>query len=229
MKLAPAVAFAALLIASLTGAWLALADQGKVVGTAHDLGTRGAVSSCETCHIPHEARGEIIWEGDARPEGDFSGLTPLCYSCHDGTVATGSYVFDTGVAQHPVEREPGKDCDMCHDPHISDYGNFLLFPSGANLCQACHEHAGEADHPVNVSLHDVGFSPEDTKWSPDDGDFSGARLWDIIGRPGTEYTKCLTCHAAHAGAGESLLATAVEEGSATASRFCQNCHQREVQ
>ena len=83
MKLAPAVAFAALLIASLTGAWLALADQGKVVGTAHDLGTHGAVSSCETCHIPHEARGEIIWEGDARPEGDFSGLTPLCYSCHE--------------------------------------------------------------------------------------------------------------------------------------------------
>ena len=229
MRLAIAVAAAGLLIASVTGAWLALADQGQVIGTAHDLGTHGAggVSSCETCHVPHEAGGETVWDGDQRADDDFSGLTPICYSCHDGTIATGSYVFDAEAVQHPIEREPGKDCDMCHDPHVSDYGSFLLFPSGANLCQACHEHAGEADHPVNVSMLEVGFSPRDTTWDPDIGDLQGSRLWDPTGRPGSEYSKCLTCHAAHGGAAaDTLLATGIDDGTGAPSVFCQNCHYR---
>jgi predicted CXXCH cytochrome family protein len=230
MKLALAAAFAALLVASVTSGWLALADQGKVTGSAHDLGTHGAagVSSCETCHVPHEASGEIIWDGAARPEGAFTGIAPVCYSCHDGTVAGGSYVFDEAITQHPIDREAGKDCNMCHDPHVSDYGSFLLFPSGANLCQACHEHASEADHPVNVNVHEAGHTPLDTQWDPDTGDLHGARLWDSTGRPGSDYSKCLTCHAAHAGSGDSLLATSVGDGTSIPPAFCQNCHNREV-
>lgn len=229
MRIALAIAFGGLLLAAVTGGWLALADQARVTGTAHDLGTPGGVSSCEMCHVPHAASGGIIWSGEARADGAFSGLAPVCYSCHDGTVATGSYVFDEAVVQHSIDREAGEDCDMCHDPHISDYGSFLLFPSGANLCQACHEHAGEGEHPVNVSVHEVGFTPADIQRDPDHGDLDGARLWDVTGRPGIEYTKCLTCHAAHAGSAESLLATGADDGTGVASGFCQNCHQREGQ
>ena len=229
MKLALAIAFGGLLFASAAGGWAVLADQARVTGTAHDLGTPGGVSSCETCHVPHEAAGGVIWEGETRADSAFSGLAPVCYSCHDDTVAAGSYVFDESAVQHPIDRVAGNDCDMCHDPHISDYGSFLLFPSGANLCQACHEHADKADHPVNRSVREAGFTPADTHRDPNHGDLKGARLWDVTGRPGTEYTKCLTCHAAHAGSAESLLATDVHDGTGAASGFCQNCHQREVQ
>jgi predicted CXXCH cytochrome family protein len=208
---------------------VALADQARVTGTEHDLGTPDGVSSCETCHIPHATSDGVIWQDGPDEEGPLSGLASLCYSCHDGTVAGGSYAFDEAFGQHPMDRETGEDCNMCHDPHISDYGSFLLFPSGANLCQACHEHASEADHPVNRSVHEVEFAPVDIERDPEHGDLRGARLWDANGRPGDEYTKCLTCHAAHAGSGESLLATDADDLLGVASGFCLNCHQREVQ
>ncbi len=222
MKLAVSIAIASLLAVSAAGGWLAFADQGRVTDTAHDLGSPG-VSSCETCHVPHEAAGDVLWEdgGPARDE-DFSGLAPVCYSCHDGSVATGSFVFDADTVRHPLDREKGQDCNMCHDPHISDYGNFLLFPSGANLCQTCHESASGVDHPVNVNVHDAGFWPLDTEWNPEEGDNSGTRLWDSMGRPGAEYTKCLTCHAAHGGTSENLLAT--EDTHGVGITICQNCH-----
>lgn len=229
MRIALAIATGALLLVSVTGGWLALADQARVTGTAHDLGTPGGVSSCETCHVPRAASGADIWDGAVRADGPLSGLASTCYSCHDGTVAGGSYVFDETAVQHPIDREAGEDCSMCHDPHMSDYGSFLLFPSGANLCQACHEHAGEADHPVNRSVHEADFAPADMQRDPEHGDLRGARLWDAMGGPGDEYTKCLTCHAAHAASAESLLATDADDGLGAASGFCLNCHQREVQ
>lgn len=222
MKLAFAAVFASLLVASVAGGWLALADQGQVIGTPHDMGTVSGVSSCETCHVPHEEAGDVLWEDGTYTNEDFSGIAPDCYSCHDGTVATGSFVFDPDTVRHPLDREAGEDCDMCHDPHISDYGNFLLFPSGANLCQICHEAASGDEHPVNVNVHDAGVWPLDTSWAPDEGDLSGTRLWDSLGRPGAEYTKCLTCHAAHGGTEESLLATEDTHGVGIA--ICQNCH-----
>jgi predicted CXXCH cytochrome family protein len=227
MKTALAAVIAGLVLA-LAGGWLALADQGRVTGTPHDVAAHGAgaVSSCETCHIPHEASGEALWDGDPREGDGFSGAEPVCYSCHDGTIASGAFVFDPETVRHPIDRDGGEDCDMCHDPHVYDYGNFLTFPSGANLCQACHESAGGSDHPVNVNVHEAGFDPLDTEWGPDEGDTHGTRLWDPSGRPAGEYLKCLSCHAAHGGSTDSLLAT--EDTSGSAPAFCANCHNGEA-
>jgi predicted CXXCH cytochrome family protein len=213
----------------MAGGWFVLAaDQGQVIGTQHDLGTpaEGGVSSCETCHVPHEAYGAVIWEGDPRAgDEDFSGQAPACYSCHDGTVAGGAFAFDPDVGQHPIDREKGQDCQMCHDAHVSDFGSFLRFPNGANLCQACHEMATDLDHPVNINVHEAGLDPLDTEWGPEEGDLEGARLWDERGRLAGEYLKCLSCHAAHGGAPETLVAT--ESESAWNPAFCGNCHRRE--
>lgn len=224
MRLALVALFTGLLVATAAGGWLAFADQGKVTGTVHDLGSPGSggVSSCETCHVPHESAGDVLWETDPREGEEFSGIAPVCYSCHDGSVATGSFVFDKETVRHTLDRQAGQDCDMCHDPHDTEYGNFLLFPSGANLCQTCHEEASGQDHPVNVNVHQAGVWPLDTDWAPEEGDLSGTRLWDAMGRPGAEYTKCLTCHAAHGGTEDSLLATKDTHGAGVA--ICQNCH-----
>jgi predicted CXXCH cytochrome family protein len=131
------------------------------------------------------------------------------------------HVFDVALAQHPVE--PGKlgeDCDMCHDPHLADYGNFLLFPSGANLCRTCHRGASIENHPLNVDAIARGRAPQDSRWDPDADDFSGVRLWDEAGaRPGTNL-KCLTCHAAH-GAASDMLLSMPAEGRVS---LCANCH-----
>ena len=174
---------------------------------------RWGVSACEVCHLPRDASGQLLWSEDPHAGDErFSGIAPACYSCHDGTVTdSGLHVFDAALAQHPMEPgEVGKDCDMCHDPHLADYGNFLLFPSGANLCKTCHANGDSVSHPLNVDAAGPGIVPQDDRWDPDAGDFSGTRLWDEAGtRPGT-LLKCLSCHAAHGAASESLLSIAAD-------------------
>src|SRR3990172_5127903 len=137
MRLALTVAFLVVLLAWLMASGLALSQQGKVVSSKHDVGATGylaGVSACETCH--------------------------------DGTVTgRGTYTFDLDMAQHPLTPgKAGEDCDMCHDPHVPDYGNFFLFPAGANLCKACHARGGEGDHPLNVDVLSAGYIPQDARW-----------------------------------------------------------------
>ena len=111
---------------------------------------------------------------------------------------------------------------MCHDPHLADYGTFLLFPAGANLCKTCHAGGDSLSHPLNVDAAGPGIVPQDTRWDPDAGDFNGTRLWDEAGtRPGT-LLKCLSCHAAHGAASKSLLSIA-GDGRGSVS-LCANCH-----
>lgn len=231
MRFALPAALLSALLAILLTFGLTLGEQGKVVSSEHDLGIRSYVSgvgACETCHLPHDASGESLWAEGPYPEGKpFSGAAPLCYSCHDGTVTdSGAYAFDPELAHHPITPgKVGEDCDMCHDPHVPDYGNFVLFPSGANLCRACHARSYDRFHTLNVPATEVGFAPHDSAWDPDDGDFSGNRLWDADGsRPG-EYLKCLSCHSAHAAATEkTLLTMRYRDETSTVAPLCRNCH-----
>ena len=220
---------AAVVIAALATFGLSRGEQGKVVGSQHDLGVAAGaagVSACEVCHLPRDANGQRLWSEDPHAgDKSFSGIAPACYSCHDGTVSDrGLHVFDAALAQHPVKSgKVGEDCDMCHDPHLADYGSFLLFPAGANLCKTCHANGDSLSHPVNVDAAGPGIVPLDNRWDPDAGDFSGTRLWDESGaRPGT-LLKCLSCHAAHGTASKSMLSIA-PDGRGSAS-LCANCHQ----
>ena len=117
------------------GVGLSLGQQSDVIGSKHDIGSPG-VSACEQCHIPHNAYGDYLWARNPdRADGLYLELKELCYSCHDGTVTDrGDFAFDQNLSQHPTNPgKRGEDCDMCHDAHGADYGNFLLFPAGANF------------------------------------------------------------------------------------------------
>ena len=219
---------AALVVAALATLGLTRGEQGKVVGSRHDLGVAAGaagVSACEVCHLPREASGQLLWSEDPHTGDErFSGIAPTCYSCHDGTVTdSGLHVFDVALAQHPVRPgEAGEDCDMCHDPHLADYGSFLLFPAGANLCRTCHAGGGSSGHPLNIDAVAGADVPRDDRWNPGGGDFSGTRLWDEGGsRPGT-LLKCLSCHAAHGAASETLLSIPADGPGSTS--LCANCH-----
>lgn len=219
---------AAASMALLVTLGLTRGEQGAVIGSPHDLGVAAGaagVSACELCHLPGDASGQRIWSDDPHAGDDgYSGIAPTCYSCHDGTVTDGGlHVFDVALAQHPMRPgEPGQDCDMCHDPHMADYGNFLRFPAGANLCKTCHASGGSEDHPLNVAAVADGSVPSDGSWNPGAGDFSGTRLWNEGGsQPGT-VLKCLSCHGAHGAASESLLSIVADGRGSTA--LCANCH-----
>jgi predicted CXXCH cytochrome family protein len=225
------LALLAALLAWAMALHLALGEQGKVIGSQPDGGPAAypaGVSACETCHLPHDASGEPLWAEGPYPEGaPFSGTGPLCYSCHDGTVTpNGAYAFDPGLAQHPIEPgKAGEDCDMCHDPHVPDYSSFLLFPDGSNLCRVCHASSYDRFHALNVNALEAGYVPEDGRFSPNDGDFSGTRLWDASGSHPGDYLKCLSCHTAHGAVSDAALLTMrFREATSTVSPLCQNCH-----
>jgi hypothetical protein len=69
--------------------------------------------------------------------GYSSDIKPLCYSCHDGSVATigSATAFSKNHFNHRttaastvtngVRRGPGSDCDRCHDPHDDTMRNYL--------------------------------------------------------------------------------------------------------
>jgi predicted CXXCH cytochrome family protein len=206
------------------------ADKGQVIGSAHDL-SAGGTPVCENCHVPHSASGDFLWfKTPSTNGGQFSGLKPLCFSCHDGIVAGGQYAFSTSTFSHKVEplaaggSPNGKDCDRCHDPHDNSKTEFLTVTAGANVCanaSPCHgTKEGHEDHPVNgttdlplLRLWDPAATPP----------VVGTRLWDTTGTSvvptGSAYMKCETCHSPHGALTEQLNTMTMQ-----ASALCLNCH-----
>ena len=200
-----------------------------VSGTRHNVAAPG-VLACSMCHIPSDPDGQSLWAGNANQSGLYSGMRPLCFSCHDGTVtAVGAYVFNPATPTHLSS--PGikaQDCDRCHDPHDTGYGKFLKFGGGANICQSCHASAGPTNHPVNVDAIAKGIVPVDRDFDAYSGDFFGTRLFNVDGSGPGNYVKCLTCHAPHGGATGSKLSTIPFTGSGHNDflPLCMNCHFR---
>ena len=197
---------------------------GEIVNSKHNLGSPGS-PACLACHQPHNAKGSYLW---ARAVGAGSGLRPLCYSCHDGSVTSvGSEAFNPNLSQHVVSGgTKGQDCDRCHDPHRNTWKFTTLTSTNADVCSACHGLNTGNDHPVNVN--DTAWLPADRVWDPVANDLSGTRLFDSTGTSlvtsGPGYVKCLTCHAAHGGSGASLNTMPLTSATNSTSPLCQNCH-----
>jgi predicted CXXCH cytochrome family protein len=150
-----------------------------VSGSPHDMSAYGGSGSpteelCFGCHIPHGALGDKLWSMDTT--GAVAGMLTferLCYSCHDGTIATLYDVFDKadGLTDHTLV---GTDCSgtgACHDVHEQPVvdGNFLAEGIGANGsgCENCHDatlfagapagdHTAAGNHPLGASANGLG-------------------------------------------------------------------------
>ena len=82
--------------------------------------------------------------------GISSDIKPLCYSCHDGTTATAGVarVFSPSHTNHRTRAAsalrtsgstagqpygPGRDCDLCHDPHDDGNTNFRVVNADGSI------------------------------------------------------------------------------------------------
>lgn len=115
-----------------------------VTGSDHDL-TGGGQKLCQACHTPHNALGEKLWA--TAPDGTFSGVADLCYTCHDGGVTSVGVttVFDIAKEQHATV---GADCSgagACHDVHNQNpngTGKFTVAGvalTNGSYCETCHD------------------------------------------------------------------------------------------
>jgi predicted CXXCH cytochrome family protein len=225
LSLRMALALAAGTVLMLLAGAVAYAGPGDVLKTKHNLGSPGGNPACPICHTPHDAKASYLW---ARSVGDGSGLKPLCYSCHDGSVtAKGRVAFDPLREQHAVNAgSPGQDCDRCHDPHANTYAFTTLSDLGANLCSSCHGKAGSLNHSIDKSSDTA--PPADRTFDPNANDYSGTRLYDQAGSKvvtsGSGYLKCSTCHVAHGAVTNKLNTMAMSTSSDASAPLCQNCH-----
>jgi predicted CXXCH cytochrome family protein len=176
-----------------------------------------------------------LLEGRTSP---LSRLEEACWSCHDGSVRPPAPVWNTSLAQHPVDIAPEKDipqpfilddsgrmyCGTCHIPHrmdeldgdSGDLEVFLRSPRArSELCLACHpdvvaEVRGLAGPaPDGQAGHLLGeIAAERPR--------SGARAI----AQGIERVECLDCHGAHGAVGDMLL-----DDDDAAMVGCQRCHE----
>ncbi|MCL5735173.1 MAG: cytochrome c3 family protein [Actinobacteria bacterium] len=261
------IVFMVFLMAFVSIASAAPGDHSNVVNTVHNV-TRGlpGANPCEGCHIPHDASGAFLWARNPHASGGGSSvgpssttaIKPLCYSCHDGTVAvTGmKTVFDPTKANHKTKAAstlitsgsqkgqpygPGRDCDLCHNPHDDGNTDFLIYgrtgangahvtvTPGGNVCVACH--AGNLDASlggtgINHRTHIVPSAvsmPIDAIWNPFAGDYTGTRLFDpttnLVSAKANAVLACESCHTPHGSiTDENSLNTMAP------AQLCINCH-----
>ena len=171
-KLIPVAAVVGAVTIALAIVAVGRAGPRDVFNSDHDLGSPGN-PSCKQCHIPHKAKGDFLWArtpGSTAIGGDTG---PLCFSCHDGTVAGKQYIFAPDTINHPMgptthlynEHDPSRGCVACHDAHDPDFKfTWDLMrtgkpqnPDNANICLACHS----MTHPTRGLAPSHPFDVED--------------------------------------------------------------------
>jgi predicted CXXCH cytochrome family protein len=137
-----------------------------------------------------------------------SGVSKLCLSCHDGTIAIDSYGRDTNGV--PV--------------------------TGANLVTAFNANAniGEGSGTTGVleNDHPVGFTFTSNL---DDTEIAGTAGGEVVGLKGTnmplfgtgnDQMECATCHDVHATGTFDKLLRVQNNNAADPSALCLNCHDK---
>ena len=180
----------------------------SIVGTDHDLTTKGWFTGdeiCVACHTPHNADITVtdspLWNHevttasytlytsstlDASDMGQPDGKSKLCLSCHDGTVALDSYGGATGTNMIPGAANLGTD--LSDDHPISFTYNTALSTADGGL-----------EDPSTASSSLGGTIAEDMLFS--------------------DKLECASCHNAHNNVNGNFLVMVN-----TNSALCLTCH-----
>ena len=177
----------------------------SIVGSAHDLSARGWSGGriCRVCHTPHGARTTVphapLWNHDTTQSafvpyssdtmdatpGQPTGVSKLCLSCHDGTVAIDSFGGQTGsdymvgtarlgtdlTNDHPIAFtydsalaaadgglvDPAHDGDTNPDT-VGQRSPYLPLFGGTMQCATCHDvhHTASVGHPALLIVDTEG-------------------------------------------------------------------------
>lgn len=141
MKKRSAVAYSTLLLvawplASVWGQGVSGSRHDFTAGTGPNATYQFAASLCETCHVPHGGATGLaapLWNHAVTAQsftlyssstlnatmGQPDGVSRLCLSCHDGTVAVDSYGGTTGTRLIPSTSERYIGTDLSNDHPVS--------------------------------------------------------------------------------------------------------------
>lgn len=211
-----------LLLASMAIAATALGD---IAGSHHNFGKRVGGNSqqiCNPCHTPHNAslteRAAPLWNHavttstftpytsptmDA-PSGQPGGVTKLCLSCHDGTVAIDSFDGRNGTQMIVRQANLGTNLQM-HHPISIRYDSALAAQDGglwdpsttaSGLGGTIQSDLLRGDRLECVSCHDVHVSRSTGACSDCHGTHGGSLYKETksLWKSNALSAFCLTCH-----------------------------------
>lgn len=193
-----------------------VASAGTIVGTKHDLSaqTWAGGEICVVCHTPHNAGSTEgpLWNHtittathtmytspslDAASDGQVTGTSKLCLSCHDGTVAVDSFGGTAGGA-YSLGNAFNLGTDLSNDHPISITYDSTLATVDAGLFDPATTEVtiGEGMHTKTGSISDVMLPG---------GKVQCASCHDVHNQFAVQNTKllrvtnagsglCLTCH-----------------------------------
>jgi predicted CXXCH cytochrome family protein len=162
----------------------------KRMGNQKNVHTPVGMYSCVQCHPLQGSPKYAPVKRDAA----------LCYSCHeDKKQEFREFKFLHG----PVA---GDMCELCHDPHSSDYPGQILQPVN-KLCLSCHEQVARGIHVI--ALGDGSSHPIADKLDPSD-------------RGKGRELSCISCHNPHGGKARYYYIT----GNDNKMELCQACHKK---
>jgi len=225
--LARGAALAALLVGASQ-----YAAAGNISGSKHDFSTTGWSNDriCVACHAPHHADISVsdapLWNHELSGTATYtlyndggtsstlnatmgqpSGLSKLCLSCHDGTVAVDSFGGTTGTgagAGGPITSRSNLGVSLSDDHPIGFTYDTALATADGSLWDP----ADGAGHPVTIG------SGGQTK----EGSIAAVMLYD-------GKVECSSCHDVHntftADSG-AMLVKVTQSGS----QICLACHNK---
>ncbi len=189
----------------------------QVTGSAHDFSGTGWSNGeiCVVCHTPHNADISVVtaplWNHElstssytvySSPTMDESvpqplGISKLCLSCHDGTIATDNYGGNmNGVNFITSSANLGTDLSNDHPISITWTHNTVGRISGNTWghCTSCHDNIGEdpAKFPMPFYSYDGGI---------------------------TYKVECSSCHDPHYNGHDKMLRLSNDK-----SNICMTCH-----
>ncbi len=160
----------------------AVFGQATLQGSRHDFTSTGAdtinykfaASLCETCHVPHSpvsAASGLLWNHatttatytvyssstlNAGALGQPAGVSKLCLSCHDGTVAVNSYGGNTGTKYIRGAGGDSLGVNLSNDHPVSFTYDAALATADGELATPAGGKVGSANLPLYTSMLECG-------------------------------------------------------------------------
>ena len=187
--------------------FIAVPSFGQITGSAHDFSASGWTTEiCAACHTPHNADTTVadspLWNHEvtaatftvySNPRldavvGQPDGVSKLCLSCHDGTVALDSFGGATGT-NFLTSTDPGYvGIDLGNDHPISFTYDAALFSADGGLFDPATVPSGLGG-TINDDLL-IGGKLECSSCH----DVHNAGFSSLLVKSNTGSDLCMTCH-----------------------------------
>lgn len=169
------------------GLWCTVTAHAVIQGSAHDLSTKGVTMPdgqlCVACHTPHDAKSSAdaplwnhtlttasytLYDSTTSPAlnavtSQPSGVSKLCLSCHDGTVAIDAFDGGAGGTMIAAGGNLGTDLSKSHPVSFTFDANLIAADGelkappagwvngGKFECSSCHDVHNKNN--INKMLH----------------------------------------------------------------------------